>query len=95
MEALLSGSGRNIVTARSGADALRELMGREFAVILLDVRMPDMDGFETAALIRERERLRHLPIIFSPRWIPWIRMCIEAWQVVLSITFSSRWFHKS
>ena len=64
MEALLSGSGRNIVTARSGADALRELMRREFAVILLDVRMPDMDGFETAALIRERERLRHLPIIF-------------------------------
>jgi PAS domain S-box-containing protein len=64
MEALLSGSGRNIVKARSGTDALRELMRQEFAVILLDVRMPDMDGFETAAMIRQRERLRHVPIIF-------------------------------
>ncbi len=64
MDALLAGPGRNIVTARSGADALRELMGREFAVILLDVRMPEMDGFETAALIRQREQLRHVPIIF-------------------------------
>ncbi|MGZ8423941.1 MAG: ATP-binding response regulator [Candidatus Binatia bacterium] len=64
MEALLAGPGRNIVTARSGADALRELMRQEFAVMLLDVRMPEMDGFETATLIRQRERLRHLPIIF-------------------------------
>ena len=64
MEALLSGPGRNIVKARSGTDALRELMRQEFAVILLDVRMPEMDGFETAALIRQRERLRHVPIIF-------------------------------
>ena len=64
MEALLAGPGRNIVTARSGADALRELLRQDFAVILLDVRMPEMDGFETAALIRQRERLRHLPIIF-------------------------------
>ena len=64
MEALLAGPGRNVVKARSGADALRELMRREFAVILLDVRMPEMDGFEIAALIRQRERLRHLPIIF-------------------------------
>ncbi len=64
MEAILAGPGRNIVTARSGADALCELMRREFAVMLLDVRMPEMDGFETAALIRQRERLRHLPIIF-------------------------------
>ncbi len=64
MEALLSGPGRKIVKARSGTDALRELMRQEFAVILLDVRMPEMDGFETAALIRQRERLRHVPIIF-------------------------------
>ena len=48
----------------SGADALRQLLEREFAVILLDVNMPDMDGFETAALIRQRPRLRHVPIIF-------------------------------
>ena len=64
MEALLSGPGRNIVTAASGQEALRQLLRREFAVILMDVRMPDMDGFETADFIRQSERLRHIPIIF-------------------------------
>jgi PAS domain S-box-containing protein len=64
MEALLSGPGRNIVTAASGQEALRWLLRREFAVILMDVRMPDMDGFETADFIRRSERLRHIPIIF-------------------------------
>ena len=64
MEALLTGPGRRIVTARSGAEALRELLRQEFAVILLDVRMPGMDGFETAEIIRQRERLRFVPIIF-------------------------------
>ena len=64
MEALLSGPGRNIVTAASGQEALRWLLRKEFAVILMDVRMPDMDGFETADLIRQSERLRHIPIIF-------------------------------
>jgi PAS domain S-box-containing protein len=64
MEALLSGPGRRIVTARSGTDALRRLLQEEFALILLDVRMPDMDGFETAAMIRQNERFRYTPIIF-------------------------------
>ena len=64
MEALLSGPGRNIVTASSGQEALRQLLRQEFAVILMDVRMPDMDGFETADFIRQSERLRHIPIIF-------------------------------
>ncbi|HEX2933273.1 MAG TPA: ATP-binding protein [Candidatus Binatia bacterium] len=64
MEALLSGAGRKIVTASSGQDALRWLLREEFALILLDVRMPGMDGFETADLIRQSERLRHIPIIF-------------------------------
>jgi PAS domain S-box-containing protein len=64
MEALLSGPGRKIVTAASGQDALRRLLRQDFSLILLDVRMPDMDGFETAALIRQSERLRHIPIIF-------------------------------
>ena len=52
MEALLSGPGRTVITASSGQEALRYLLHREFALILLDVRMPDIDGFEAAALIR-------------------------------------------
>jgi len=65
MEALLAGPGRKIVTVASAQDALRQLLRQEeFSLILLDVRMPDMDGFETADLIRQSERLRHIPIIF-------------------------------
>jgi two-component system, cell cycle sensor histidine kinase and response regulator CckA len=64
MEALLSGPGRNIVTADSGQEALRRLLRQDFALILLDVRLPVMDGFETAALIRQNERFRYTPIIF-------------------------------
>src|SRR5262245_17368034 len=60
----LEGLGVTVVTAESGREALRQLLGREFAVILLDVNMPDMDGFETAALIRQRPRSEHTPIIF-------------------------------
>ena len=64
MEALLSELGENVVCVPTGADALRQLLEKEFAVVLLDVNMPEMDGFETAALIRQRPRLRHVPIIF-------------------------------
>src|SRR5438132_1327310 len=64
MEALLADLGENVVCVQSGADALRQLLEREFAVILLDVNMPDMDGFETAGLIRQHPRLRRVPIIF-------------------------------
>ena len=64
MEALLSDLGENVVCVSSGADALRQLLERDFAVVLLDVNMPEMDGFETATLIRQRPRLRHIPIIF-------------------------------
>jgi PAS domain S-box-containing protein len=64
MEAMLSAPGRQIVTATSGQEALRWLLRRDFSLILLDVRMPGMDGFETADLIRKSERLRHIPIIF-------------------------------
>ena len=64
MEAMLSGPGRRIVVAVSGREALRCLLREEFSLILMDVRMPDMDGFETADLIRQNERLRHIPIIF-------------------------------
>ena len=54
----------DIVKAQSGREALRRLLERDFAVVLLDVRMPGMDGFETAALIRDRERSANTPIIF-------------------------------
>jgi len=64
LEAILRDFGQNLVRARSGQDALRLLLERDFAVILLDVRMPDMDGFETAELVRKRQRSRHTPIIF-------------------------------
>src|SRR5437660_2198923 len=64
MEALLAAPGREIVKAASAAEALRCLLRRDFALILLDVRIPDMDGFETATLIRQRERSRYTPIIF-------------------------------
>ena len=50
--------------ANSGEDALRQVLRREFAAILLDVRMPGIDGFETAAAIRSLERTRKVPIIF-------------------------------
>ncbi len=64
IEATLAELGQNIVKATSGREALRSLLKDDFAVILLDVNMPEMDGFETAALIRERRRSEHTPIIF-------------------------------
>jgi signal transduction histidine kinase/DNA-binding response OmpR family regulator len=64
LEALLAELNQNIVTARSGKEALRCLLQQDFAVILLDVNMPVMDGFETAALIRQRQRSETTPIIF-------------------------------
>jgi len=64
LEGLLAHLGQDIVRATSGTQALSCLLEREFAVILLDVRMPVMDGFETAELIRRRRRSRHIPIIF-------------------------------
>jgi signal transduction histidine kinase len=64
LEAVLEGLGPQLVRATSGREALRHLLDQDFAVVLLDVKMPDMDGFETAALIRERERSRDTPIIF-------------------------------
>jgi signal transduction histidine kinase/DNA-binding response OmpR family regulator len=60
----LEGVGDEVVAAESGREALRLLLTRDFAVILLDVYMPDIDGFETATLIRQRPRSEHTPIIF-------------------------------
>ena len=64
LEAILAGKGYELVRARSGAEALKALLHQEFAIILMDVAMPEMDGYETAELIRRRESSRYTPIIF-------------------------------
>ncbi|HKP50957.1 MAG TPA: response regulator, partial [Gemmatimonadales bacterium] len=64
LEAMLEDLGQNLVRAESGREALKRLLSDDFAVILLDVKMPEMDGFETAEMIRQRDRSRHTPILF-------------------------------
>ncbi|MBA2332774.1 MAG: response regulator, partial [Actinobacteria bacterium] len=64
LEAILEPLDQELVRAASGEEALRHLLGDEFALILLDVQMPGLDGFQTADLIKQRERTRHVPIIF-------------------------------
>ena len=64
LQELLRSLGQKLVLANSGEEALRCVLREDFAVILLDVRMPGIDGFETARLMRERQRSRHTPIIF-------------------------------
>jgi len=64
IDAALSGLGRRVVSARSGDEALARLLAEDFGLIVLDVQMPSLGGFETARLIRSRERNRYVPIIF-------------------------------
>jgi serine phosphatase RsbU (regulator of sigma subunit) len=64
LEAVLQGLGLNLLRARSGREALRHLLKEDCALVLMDVRMPGMNGFETAELIRQRERCQRTPIIF-------------------------------
>lgn len=64
LRAVLEGKDRVLVHAHSGEEALRQLLQADFALIVLDVHMPGMDGFETAELIRARERTRDVPILF-------------------------------
>ncbi len=64
LESVLEDLDQNIEKANSGEEALRHLIREDFAVILLDVMMPGMDGFETATMIRQRDRNRYMPIIF-------------------------------
>ncbi|GAA0950347.1 hypothetical protein GCM10009550_28800 [Actinocorallia libanotica] len=64
LEAILSSLDQELVRARSGEEALKALLTDEYAVILLDVVMPGMDGFETARDIKRRKKTRNIPIIF-------------------------------
>jgi CheY-like chemotaxis protein len=64
LEAILASLDHELVRARSGEQALKALLASEFAVILLDASMPGMDGYETAARIKRRERTRDIPILF-------------------------------
>src|ERR687884_1601831 len=64
LESILDEMGENLVKADSGRAALKALLEQEFAVILLDVQLPELDGFETATLIRQRDKSRDTPIIF-------------------------------
>src|SRR5262252_6722653 len=64
IEAILASTDYKLVHATSGPDALRCLLERDFALILVDVVMPGMDGFELATIIKQRERSRYTPIVF-------------------------------
>src|ERR671935_2586969 len=64
LEGILAPLRQDLLYAHSGDEALRQLLRHEVAVILLDVQMPELDGFETARLIKQRERTKHVPIIF-------------------------------
>jgi CheY-like chemotaxis protein len=64
LEAVLAPLNENLVSAESGEEALRHLLEKEFALVLMDVQMPGMDGFETALQIRERAKTKDIPIIF-------------------------------
>lgn len=64
MDALLSSLEVDVVRASSGEDALKNMLARDFALVLMDIQMPGLDGFQTTALIRQRDRSRHTPIIF-------------------------------
>jgi CheY-like chemotaxis protein len=68
LEAMLQDLGQTLIPARSGAVAMDLLRDNDFAVILLDLQTLGLDGFETARLIRSRERSRHTPIIFLATW---------------------------
>lgn len=81
LEAILEPLGQTLLLAESGRDALRLLLTHDVAVILLDVKMPGLDGFETAELVRERERSRNTPIIFLTAAAPSHAMARQGYAV--------------
>jgi two-component system, sensor histidine kinase len=81
IEAALGDLALNMRRAHSGGEALRLLLERDFALILLDVNMPSLDGYETARLIRDRKRSRHTPIIFVTAYSRDDREVLRAYQL--------------
>jgi len=90
LEAILELLDCDIVRAGSGTAALKELLQNDFALILMDVQMPGLDGFETASIIKERERTRHIPIIFVTALSTKTPTSSKAIRPARSITFPSR-----
>jgi CheY-like chemotaxis protein len=81
LEAILQGLPVETVSVTSGEDALKQLLLNDFAVILLDASMPTMDGFETATHIKQRERTRHIPIIFLTALNYDARLAFRGYQI--------------
>jgi CheY-like chemotaxis protein len=81
LEAILQGLAVETVAVTSGEDALKRLLVDDFAVILLDASMPNMDGFETATHIKQRERTRHIPIIFLTALNYDARLAFRGYQI--------------
>ncbi|OHC65289.1 MAG: hypothetical protein A2040_08080 [Rhodocyclales bacterium GWA2_65_19] len=81
LEAVLGNQGLDLVKAASGNDALRHTLKRDFALVLLDVQMPGMDGFETAELMRSNPKTRHLPIIFVTAGMKDIQLQFKGYEL--------------
>src|SRR5688572_23598754 len=81
LEAVLDGLGLRISRASSGEEALRRLLGDDYAAVLLDLSMPGLDGFETAKLIRSRPRSRETPVIFLTAHDPAAFPVTEAYKL--------------
>ncbi len=81
LKAVLGGDGLDLVTASSGNDALRLTLKRDFALVLLDVQMPGMDGFETAQLMRANPKTRHLPIIFVTAGMKELQLQFQGYEL--------------
>ncbi len=81
LEAILQGLAVETVAVTSGEEALKRLLTDDFAVILLDASMPGMDGFETATHIKQRERTRHIPIIFLTALNYDARLAFRGYQI--------------
>lgn len=81
MQSVLDQLGQTVITARSGEKALKLLLDHDVAVILLDVNMPGIDGFETAEMIRKRERSRNVPIIFLTAHDPDSRKILKGYEM--------------
>jgi diguanylate cyclase (GGDEF)-like protein/PAS domain S-box-containing protein len=81
LEAVLGDQGLDLVKASSGNDALRHTLKQDFALVLLDVQMPGMDGFETAELMRSNPKTRHLPIIFVTAGMKDIQLQFKGYEL--------------